>query len=90
MASMTLYGVTPYVDQVPRRLVFELKHPEIKIRPPGHGYLVWSALIPGIGELHAIDLRRLLDKLELGFPAESGDYLPDDTGNLFDLQNRRK
>ena len=90
MASMDLYGVTPYVDQVPRRKVFEHEHPEISIRPPGHGYLVWSALIPDVGELHALDLRRLMDKLEGGFSDGLSEDPPNDTSNLFGLQDHRK
>ena len=79
-----------YVDQVPRRQAFEREHPEITIRPPGHGSYVWSATVPGIGELHAIDLRRLLDKLEQGFHVGSGEYPPNDTRDVRSLPERKQ
>jgi hypothetical protein len=80
LGQMAPREVSPYVDQVPRRLAFEHEHPDIKIRPPGHGSYVWSATVPGVGDLHALDLRRLLDKL-LGVYEEYGQDPPNDTSN---------
>ena len=53
------------VDQVIRRKEFERDHPHVEILPPGKdGRLVWVGTVPEVGQVHALDLRRLLDALE--------------------------
>lgn len=51
-------------DQVPRLQAFRAAHPDIDIRPPGRGRMLWTASRGGSVLATGFDLKRILDQLD--------------------------